>query len=247
MVGAAQGSPRRRRSGAYIGDLRRRRTPTAVRMHRAGVERGRNPAGDGGRRARAKAGGTTPDDSRWITFCQAPILAESVQKLTQCSGAYTLRPVEISNFKRDSPLPEQNAIGLEKAEPGIVNVRGLGGNTVQFDNLHVSPRHQVLARRHTNVKAPEEEAIEAARNPVNGFLKSGSDSVASIEEYGAPAMGTDLDQLNTLACCRHVLSSFRILAQIKLRHTDSTVIGEDQFLQGASAITDKGGHPFFRH
>src|SRR5882672_8912453 len=58
-------------------------------------------------------------------------------------------------------------------------------------------------------------------------------------------MGPDLNQLYAFSRRRHLVSSLRILMQVEVRHTDRTVIREDQLFQRTLSITEKNGHSLF--
>src|SRR6266567_9267214 len=133
------------------------------------------------------------------------------QKLGECPSA-----VEVSDFESDSPLLEQHAIGVEKTEFGIVNVRCFRCDPVQLHDFEVTTCHEVLPRRNTNVKAPEEETIEGQCNSTDDFFQGWSNRVVSVQEDSTATMGPDLDQLNSFSSRGHLLNPFCIVAQVKV-------------------------------
>jgi hypothetical protein len=137
------------------------------------------------------------------------------------------RPVELPNFECDPPLSEQDTIGLEKTELGVVDVGCFRGDAIQLNDLEVAARHEVLPRRNTNIKATEEEALEGFRYLIDNLLQCGGDGFTAVKENGTPAMGPDLNQLHTLSRRWHLVSPIQMLTQVEVRHTNRTVIRED--------------------
>src|SRR5271166_1910584 len=99
----------------------------------------------------AKREQANPRDARigsfWVTLRQAAILATRIKQVAYRRGLYTSRAVAISNLKCDPPLLEQHTIGVQETELRVVDVRCLGGHTVQLHNLYVASLHEVLPRR----------------------------------------------------------------------------------------------------
>src|SRR5882672_495485 len=79
-----------------------------------------------------------------ITLRQVAILTSRMKQLGHRSWANAPSAVEVSDFESDSPLLEQHAIGVEKTEVGIVNVRCFRCNPVQLDDFEVATGHEVL-------------------------------------------------------------------------------------------------------
>src|SRR6266478_8648948 len=89
-----------------------------------------------------------------IALRQVAILTSRIKQVGHRSWPDAPSTVEVSDFESDSPLLEQNAIGVEKTELGVVDVRCFRGDTIQLNDLHVAACSKVLTRRNTNIKAP---------------------------------------------------------------------------------------------
>src|SRR6266700_3516306 len=151
-----------------------------------------------------------------IALRQVAILTSRMKQVGHRSWANAPRAVEVSDFESDSPLLEQHAIGVEKTEFGIVNVRCFRCDPVQLHDFEVTTCHEVLPRRNTNVKAPEEETIEGQCNSTDDFFQGWSNRVVSVQEDSTATMGPDLDQLNSFSSRGHLLNPFCIVAQVKV-------------------------------
>src|SRR5712692_6234548 len=79
--------------------------------------------------------------------------------------------VEVADFESDSPLLEQHAIGVEKTELGVVDVRCFRGDPIQLNDLHVAACAKVVTQRNTNIKAAEEETVEGLGDAVDAFFQ----------------------------------------------------------------------------
>src|SRR5208337_4871164 len=112
------------------------------------------------------------------------VFATGIKQVPHRRGLDTQRAVEVSNLKRDPPLLEEHTVSVEEAELRVVNVSCLRRYSVEFYNLHVAARHEVLPRRNTNVKTPEEETVEGSGDPVDDFFQGRRNSIASVEKDG---------------------------------------------------------------
>src|SRR5258706_16392177 len=106
-----------------------------------------------------------------IALRQVAILTSRMKQVGHRSWANAPSAVEVSDFESDSPLLEQHAIGVEKTELGVVDVRCFRGDPIQLNDLHVAACPKVLTRRNTNVKAPEEETVEGLGDAVDDFFQ----------------------------------------------------------------------------
>src|SRR5258707_8311303 len=107
---------------------------------------------------------SSADTSFRVTLRHAAILGYRTQQLAERCNAKASLAIEVSNFKRNSPLLKQHTIGTNKTHFRIVDVSGFGGDAIQFDDVNVATCHEVLTRWHANVKASEEKAFKALGN-----------------------------------------------------------------------------------
>ena|SRR5208282_1054137 len=156
------------------------------------------------------------DSSFRVALRETTILATRIKQDAHRRGLDTPRAVEVSNLKGGPPLLEEHTVGVEQTEIGIVNVRCLGSDSVELYNLHVPARHEVLPRRNTNVKTPEEETVEGSGDTVDDFFQGWRNGIASVKKDRPSAMGPNLDQLNSFPGRRDLLNPLCILAQIKV-------------------------------
>ncbi len=88
------------------------------------------------------------------------------RKLRRGASAFAIRR---ANGKNQIPLPEQRSIGGEERVTRVINARGFGGRTVEFDDLEVSSGSQILLVRIADVVAANVEACQLSRDGVHPF------------------------------------------------------------------------------
>ena len=92
-----------------------------------------------------------------------------------------------SDFKRQAPLPEEDAVSFPDTYGGVVNMGSLGGDTIQLENREVAGL-EIGERRRAEIEASEVEARVTLSDRVNGGAELGRFVSTAIKKNGATTM-----------------------------------------------------------
>lgn len=140
------------------------------------------------------------------------------------------RAVLFANFKGDSPLFAQRPPAVANRMLGVVNVRRLGGDAIQFQNFERLAGDEAVEVGRADVVAAEVEAVEPSTDAINATLKLGRQTVDAVEKDRPTAVSAQLNQCVPLANGGDLFESPGVALEVVIGDGDGTIVGEDQAL-----------------
>jgi hypothetical protein len=120
------------------------------------------------------------------------------QKAGECPQSdwlYSLFAILRTDLKGNTPLLKENSIRSGQTISWIVDMRGLGGHSIQLDDLEVLALFEIGQRGRPNIKASEKEPIEPTCQAIDRGLHRLSLDLGAIEENTPATMCADFNQL----------------------------------------------------
>jgi hypothetical protein len=132
-----------------------------------------------------------------------------------------------SNLKGNAPLLKENSIRGSETVPGIVDMSGLGRDSVQFNYLKIFSLFEIGERGRANIKATEIEAGETAGEAIDSGFQRLSLNLVAIEENTSKTMRADFNQLDWFIFSGDAPEPIPLCLKIDTSHADSSIILED--------------------
>lgn len=99
-------------------------------------------------------------------------------------------------------IDQHDAVDFPERHGWIVDVGGLGGNTIELQNLEAA-FPEICNGWAPNVEAAEKESLGTLGSPINGAAQCGRFELDRIQKDCTAAMRTNVSERNGFAIARH--------------------------------------------
>ena len=149
-----------------------------------------------------------------------------------------------SDGKCKFPVAEKQGESLRDLLRGVVGAGRFSRHPVEFKDLEFPSQAEGFGRLVAHVIASDEESMKRLRDPVNGSLLLLRTERHAIAEEASLGVVSGLNETECLPLLKHVAPSLVESSQQCLRLVSSTLIPQNELLDGLLSIADDLGKCF---